>query len=109
MFLTGILDYGNTKNSMIKEGNLLYAAGQYEQALEAYKKGLEKNKDDAVLNYNSGQASYRLQEYRQAVEYYGKAKDTVEKYMNLGNASLKLGEEISDNNQKLQSLSVVWL
>lgn len=102
LFLTGVVDFRNGGNDALVQGNRLYAAGNYAGALKAYTKGLEKKPGDTLLSYNSGQASYRLNDYQKAIEYYSKAPDRVEKYLNSGNASLKLGDAGNDPNQKTQ-------
>jgi Ca-activated chloride channel homolog len=99
-FLTGAIDYNNSLKKALTEGNRFYVEGNYEQALEAYKKGLEKEPENPRLNYNSGQTYYKLNDYRQAAKYYGKAPDEPDKYLNLGNCSLKLGDAVNDAGQK---------
>ena len=102
MFFTGVINFNNSIIESLVKGNNAYAASNYDKALEAYKKGLSENSEDPKLNYNSGQASYRLNKYEDAVKYYVKTSDTPDKYINSGNSSLKLAENIEDAAQKQQ-------
>ncbi|WP_010246557.1 tetratricopeptide repeat protein [Acetivibrio cellulolyticus] len=102
MFFTGAIDFENSINESIITGNRSYAANNYEQALETYKKGLGQNSEEPRLNYNSGQASYHLNKYEDAVNYYIKTSDTPDKYLNSGNSSLKLADRAADAGQKQQ-------
>jgi Ca-activated chloride channel family protein len=102
LFLTGKLDFNNSLRESIASGNRLYTLEKYDESLEVYQKALEKNLGDKILNYNMGQTSYQLNNYEQAIDYYGKASDEVDKYLNLGNCNYKLGDESNDMNQKME-------
>lgn len=102
MFFTGVINFNNNIVDSLVKGNQAYAASNYDKALEAYKKGLGENSEDPKLNYNSGQASYRLNKFEDAVKYYVKTSDTPDKYINSGNSSLKLADSIDDAAQKQQ-------
>ena len=102
LFFSGTLDFDNGINESIINGNKSYAASNYDQALETYKKGLGESSEDPRLNYNSGQASYRLSNYEDAVKYYAKASETHDKYINSGNSSVKLAEITEDSTKKQQ-------
>lgn len=104
LFLTGFLDFDNRVNNSIIEGNKYYKSGDYDKALEVYQKSLVNYPDNELLNYNSGQASYRLSKFQEAIDYYNKANETVDRYLNSGNCSLKIGDSIEENNinEKLQ-------
>lgn len=102
LFITGILDFGNTVGRAFSEGNRLYAEDELNAALEAYHTGLQKEPGNSGLNYNAGQVSYRLNSYEQAIEYYGKSSGTADSYLNRGNSAFRLGEGTEDINQKIQ-------
>ena len=85
LFFSGSLDFDNGINESIINGNQSYAASNYDQALETYKRGLGENAEEPRLNFNSGHASYRLSNYEDAVKYYAKTSDTPDKYLNSGN------------------------
>lgn len=91
LYMAGAIDLTlRTADTVLSEGNKLMEAGMYQQALEKYKKGLEEDPDDPELNYNAGQALYKLGEYASAAEYYEKSSlSTPDRYINLGNCYLK--------------------
>ena len=102
LFSTGILDYKNIKREVLIKGNAQYTEGNYEKAQEFYAKGIEKKPEDFELNFNSGQALYCLKDYQQAMAYYEKSSpEKIEKYLNSGNCSLRLGDAATDENEKL--------
>ncbi len=102
LFLSGIIDFNHTVSRALTAGNRQYTADSFTEALSSYETGLQKKPENQVLNYNAAQASYRVQAYEQANEFYGKAAGTVDRYLNQGNASLRLGDRTEDVNQKLQ-------
>ncbi|AEV66805.1 tetratricopeptide repeat protein [Acetivibrio clariflavus] len=100
LFFTGQISFDGSINEIIKNGNKEYDTKNYQQALETYQKGLDKHPNDAKLNYNSGQALYQLAGYDEAINYYAKADNTPDKYINSGNCSVKLAESTDDPVQK---------
>ncbi len=102
LFIFGILDFNHTVGRAVVTGNNLYAAEQFDKSLEAYASGLQKEPGDPVLNFNSGQALYRLKAFDKAIEFYDKASKTADVYINAGNSSLRLGDSTEDVNQKIQ-------
>lgn len=104
LLLTGMISFSpGIRNAVIK-GNGYYSKGSYDKALKEYKKGLSEKTEDPKLNFNAGQASYSLKNYQQAVSYYDKASDTIDKYLNAGNSCYKQAEKTQDQNQKNQLL-----
>jgi tetratricopeptide (TPR) repeat protein len=89
LFLTGVIDFSRSvRDEALANGNRLMKAGRYQEALEAYERGLKENPQDPELNYNSGQALYNMGEYSRAVGYYEKsALSTPDKYINMGNCA----------------------
>ncbi len=53
----------------IERGNRLYRAGQYQEAVEAYRSALGSRADGPVLRYNLGTALLRVGRYAEAEEY----------------------------------------
>lgn len=102
LFFTGVIPFDGDINKFIIKGNQAYAANNYEQALQTYQKGLEENSTEPRLNYNLGQASYKLSKYIEAINYYSKTSDTIDKYINSGNSNLRLADSIDDAVQKQQ-------
>jgi Ca-activated chloride channel homolog len=62
----------------IERGNRLYRAGDYAQAVEAYRGALGTRADGPELRYNLGTALLRLGHYQEAEEYLRSALETVE-------------------------------
>lgn len=56
-----------------QQANDYYAQKQYDSAARYYKQLLEKHPDNAALQYNAGNASYRLNQVGLAVLHYEKA------------------------------------
>jgi tetratricopeptide (TPR) repeat protein len=50
-----------------------YDKGDLSTAIELYRNLLDKNPNDPVLNYNIGNALYRMQQYEQALPFYQRA------------------------------------
>ncbi|OUR61989.1 hypothetical protein A9Q74_05900 [Colwellia sp. 39_35_sub15_T18] len=53
------------------QGSAHYKAGNYQQALDAFKQGEQANSADSL--YNQGNALAQMQQYQQAIEYYEQA------------------------------------
>jgi Ca-activated chloride channel homolog len=62
----------------LERGNRLYRAGQYAEAVEAYRAALGTRADGPVLRYNLGTALLHLGNYAEAEEYLRSALDRVE-------------------------------
>ncbi len=52
--------------------------GSFSQALDQYKTLLDKNVNDPEINYNAGNALYRLQKYDDALKYYQRALENTQ-------------------------------
>ena len=59
---------GRSVESLNREGNRLYDAGQYEEALETYRQGQVERPDLPQFPYNIGNVLHRLGQYDRAVE-----------------------------------------
>ncbi len=102
LLLAGLISFSPGIRNAVVKGNRYYSEGSYNKALKAYKKGLSEKTEDPKLNFNAGQASYSLKNYRQAVSYYDKASETVDKYLNAGNSCYKQAENVQNPNQKIK-------
>lgn len=65
----GFLDF---RRGDVARGNDLYERGQYEDALQAYGNALIDEPDDPRLNFNMGNAHYKLGNYAEASASYGR-------------------------------------
>jgi Tfp pilus assembly protein PilF len=85
-----------------KDGVSLYEAGQYQQAIEAYKKAVQLDPESADANYNLGMSYSSLGQYKEAIEAYKRAirikPDYEAAYYNLGHAYSNLKQY--DNSVK---------
>jgi tetratricopeptide (TPR) repeat protein len=100
LLLTGMAA-ADDAGAALRQGNRLYEAGEFEAALSAYEQGLEAAPLDKALNFGAGQAAYKLGDYVRAAEYYEKSGDSIDKFLNYGNAAYRLGEGLDDVEQKL--------
>ncbi len=79
------------------EGEELFKAGNYEQAIEYYQKLLQKSPEDPVLHFNLGDALYMDKKYKQAIAEFNnglKTKDLslqAKSYYNRGNGQYFMG------------------
>jgi Ca-activated chloride channel family protein len=75
-----------------------YKSGQYEEAMQNYKKAAENQPARNDLQYNRGDAAYKAGEYSEAEEAFRKALETPDlglqerTYYNLGNAQYQDGD-----------------
>ena len=73
-----------------------YNRGEYEKAIEAYKREIEINPDSVEAYYHLGMAYSSLGKYKEAVEAYGRAikfrPDYAAAYYNLGHAYSNLNQ-----------------
>ncbi|MBV9672827.1 MAG: VWA domain-containing protein [Verrucomicrobia bacterium] len=84
-----------------------YNHGDYTGALDLLRSQLKEDQDSAILNFNAGDAAFRLKKYDQAFESYAKAMnsqdpDLREKaFYNAGNALFVQGNNTRDIERKL--------
>ncbi|MBV9997775.1 MAG: VWA domain-containing protein [Verrucomicrobia bacterium] len=85
----------------------LYQRGDYQRAFEAFQDELQRRPDDPLLNYNAGDAGYRVGKYEQAFESYAKAMNSPDStirqhaYYNAGNTLFKQGDAQEDLEGRL--------
>ncbi len=66
--LTGAcLERGGAGERLNQEGNRAYAAGDYQNALELYRRAAAERPDLRAIAYNAGNALHRLSQYERAV------------------------------------------
>lgn len=82
--------------SVNNKGVDAFESGNYADAEVNFKKGLEKNPDSFISNFNHGDALYKQERYDEAVSSYkaalGDASDDIKKakiFHNIGNSLLK--------------------
>jgi len=102
LLLTGIAGADGEVKKALTQGNQEYESANYEEALNAYEKGLIASPENQTLNLNAAQAAFALGKYDKAIEYYGKAKDNLEKFLNAGNICYWAGEAAEEPEQKAQ-------
>jgi tetratricopeptide (TPR) repeat protein len=85
----------------LRSGNRFYTSGEYEAALSAYGAGLLSNPENERLNFSAGQAAYMLGQYETALGCFEKAGNSLDRFLNMGNAAYRLGEKNEDIEQKL--------
>jgi tetratricopeptide (TPR) repeat protein len=81
----------------LNEGNTLYEAQKYEEAIAAYQKIIEANPEAYVIYKNIGNCYFQLQKYDQAEEFYSKVleKDpqNADAMMLIGNCYANRGQD----------------
>ena len=96
----------------VRMGNKYYDEGEYDEAVESYKKALNKLEDSDIINFNAGTAFYKKGDYVQTIDYLQKVLLSEEEslrqsaYYNLGNTFYQSGiaKEEDDLNFAIQSL-----
>jgi tetratricopeptide (TPR) repeat protein len=69
-----ILSFGNdNSHQLLEKGNTLYTKGQYKEALVTYQELLSNGYESAIVYYNMGNTSYKLNDIPSAILYYEKA------------------------------------
>ena len=90
-------DDGDSLRARNEEANALFAAGDYQGALDIYQELLAERPDVDELSYNTGNALHRLEAYERAVADTGRGLPPrevglgVATYYSLGNHLLLLG------------------
>jgi tetratricopeptide (TPR) repeat protein len=81
----------------VKNGNLLYNEGKYEEALEKYRDAFQDSPDSDIVNFNLGDAFYKTQSYKEAIGHFEKALVSEDESLeqassyNIGGAKYKYG------------------
>lgn len=82
-------------DDLFQEGNRIYQAGDYETALQSYRRILEMGHESGPLYFNMGNCHYKMQEIGRAVLFYERAR------------KLMPGDEDVQANLALANLAVV--
>jgi Ca-activated chloride channel family protein len=90
----------------LRKAERLYENGNYQAAFDLYQHAAQ-HQDNPALDYNTGNAQYRLRRYEEAVKTYrsalsGDAKLRQWAYFNLGNAYVRAAEEATDQSDPLK-------
>jgi Ca-activated chloride channel homolog len=86
-----------------------YSQGDFDGAIEKFREELKRDPGSPTINFNLGDAAYRLQRYDEAFEAYAKAlvssdPDLRQKaYYNAGNALFMQGNNAQNIEQQLSS------
>ena len=89
---------GPTPSQVNNSGHGPYQSGDYAAALEAYQLVLERSPESGEPYYNSGNVSYRMEEYQQSLDIYDESLRFAEGelrargFFNRGNASFQREE-----------------
>lgn len=81
----------------VKNGNLLYNKGRFEEALKQYEEALAGSPDSDIVNFNLGAALYKTEDYERAIGHFEKSllseDESLEQMANynIGNAKYKYG------------------
>ncbi len=68
---------GGEYERFLREGNELYARGDYARAEEQYIKSREEKQDSAIARFNIGNTYFARQDYERAIEHYLEALNWV--------------------------------
>lgn len=63
-----------TPEQLFEQGNKQYADGQFQEAIDTYRKVLDKDLESAAVYYNLANAHYKLNNVAPSIYYYEKAK-----------------------------------
>jgi Ca-activated chloride channel homolog len=86
-----------------------YNQGDFDRALENFREELKHDPDSPTINFNLGDANYRLQKYDEAFEAYSKAMVSSDlalqekAYYNAGNSLFMEGNHAQDLEQQLSN------
>jgi Ca-activated chloride channel homolog len=86
-----------------------YNQGDFDKALENFREELKHDPDSPTINFNFGDANYRLQKYDEAFEAYSKAMVSSDAalqekaYYNAGNSLFMEGNHAQDLEQQLSN------
>ncbi len=87
--------YGQSSQLLFESANQDYQQGNYEQAIETYLRILEKGVESSEVQFNLGNAYYKINQYGKAILHYEKAKKTL------------ANDEALEKNLKLVQLRII--
>ncbi len=107
LFIVPFRAGAESAGSLVDSGNALYAAGEYDKALEAYEKVLAEQPEVGEVLFNKGNVLFQKGEYDQAREAYQAAalhtKDLVleaSAHYNIGNTVFVQGQKELENDPR---------
>ncbi|HBR15833.1 MAG TPA: hypothetical protein DD723_09915 [Candidatus Omnitrophica bacterium] len=86
-----------SKAREVKQGKKLFEQGKYEEALEKFARALEKDPNSDIINFDTGIALYKLQDYGKAIRHLRQALLSDDRtlrqktHYNLGNSFYQQG------------------
>lgn len=97
---------GSNAKKEVKEGNLLYNEGKFDDALKKYEEAFLGNPDSDIVNFNLGTALYKTDDYEKSLEHFKRSLLTEDQSLeqkanyNLGNCEYKFGISKEDFDLK---------
>ena len=88
---------GRKAKTGVKKGNLLYNRAEFEEALKEYEQALLDSPDSDIVNFNTGAALYKTENYGAAISHFEKSLVSENQSLeqkagyNIGNAKFKYG------------------
>ncbi len=98
--------YAGSPRQAVREGNLLYKRGEYDQSAQKYQEALEKDTESDIINFDMGTALHKQGRHQEAFDHLQKAllsdDDTLKEqaHYNLGNTFYHWG--IAQENENIE-------
>jgi len=104
ILLWGVSLANGSPEKLFSKANKALKAGKYTEAISSYKAAEQEKPESAEIQYNLGNAHYRVNAFFEAANYYAQAatfskNPTVQSraWYNIGNCLIRIGEEIPEN------------
>ena len=100
------LAHADSPRKAVREGNLLYKRGEYDQSAQKYQEALEKDPESDIINFDMGTALHKQSRHQEAFDHLQKAllsdDDTLKEkaHYNLGNTLYHWG--IAKENENIE-------
>jgi Ca-activated chloride channel family protein len=104
LLICQVMVFADDSGAILSKANGLYKNKQYSQALGLYEKALADKPDSPLINFNAGDAQYRLDQFDKAAGLFEKAllagdkKTESRANYNLATAKYKLSEADEKKN-----------
>ena len=92
--LISITSLAQSKKSLLRDGNKLFADSSYNQAEIQYRKSLEKDQDYFNASFNLADAIYKQERYNESSALFNALKDNASNETNLANLYHNLGNSL---------------
>jgi tetratricopeptide (TPR) repeat protein len=99
LFFCNTRPFAQTTNQFIQKGNEAYNKKQYDEAINNYKKAIEKNPDDETAQYNLGNALYKSGKAKEAEEAFNNAIKNSQSSANKASAWYNNGVAFQNENK----------